>query len=95
MHYLTLPRLSSDHHIQGLQLLRLVYQPSKNKRRGKSLVITQQWACAGGLSPTIQGLALLGVDPTALHRISFLHKKKRRKHQASMLQLENNMAERV
>jgi len=58
---------------QGLQLLRLVYQPSQNKRRRKSLVITQQWACAGGLSPTIQGLAVLGVDPTALHRISFLH----------------------
>jgi len=58
-------------------------------------VITQQWACAGRLSPTTQGLALLGVDPTALHRISFLHEKKRRKHKASMLQLENNMAERA
>jgi hypothetical protein len=50
-----------------------VSQPSQNKRRAKSLVNTQQWACAGRLSPTIQGLALLGVDPSALHRISFLH----------------------
>jgi hypothetical protein len=38
-------------------------------------VTIQQWACAGRLSPTIQGLALLGVDLTALHQITFLHKQ--------------------
>jgi 16S rRNA U516 pseudouridylate synthase RsuA-like enzyme len=76
MHYPVLPRMSSYHPIQCLQLLRLVFQSSQNKRRAKSVVTTQQWACAGRLSPTTQGLALLGVDPTALHRISFLHKRK-------------------